>query len=190
MVLGTCASYTEANSSHSWPPVWPADWCLASPSCLTVTGEIIGSLSWTHQWRRKWQPTPVFLPGKLHGQRSLEGYRPRGHKVWATTEHTPMHKRPEASLGGSRQGFQLCGNHTSVSDKEFKSPIYKNHGVTQYLSSRELTSWFPFPGHSFFKERRNGRGWGGRTETGKYCFQWLYLKMLYEITLFDVGRAR
>ena len=27
-------------------------------------------------WRRKWQPTPVFLPGKSHGQRSLAGYRP------------------------------------------------------------------------------------------------------------------
>ena len=25
-------------------------------------------------WRRKWQPTPVFLPGKFHGQRSLVGY--------------------------------------------------------------------------------------------------------------------
>ena len=30
-------------------------------------------------WRRKWQPTPVFLPGKSHGQRSL-GYSPWGHK--------------------------------------------------------------------------------------------------------------
>ena len=28
-------------------------------------------------WRRKWQPTSVFLPGKFHGQRSLEGYRVR-----------------------------------------------------------------------------------------------------------------
>ena len=39
-------------------------------------------------WRRKWQPTPVFLPEKSHGQRSLEGYSPWGHKVghdWATT---------------------------------------------------------------------------------------------------------
>ena len=25
-------------------------------------------------WRRKWQPTPVFLPGESHGQRRLEGY--------------------------------------------------------------------------------------------------------------------
>jgi len=27
-------------------------------------------------WRRKQQPTPVFLPGESHGQRSLEGYNP------------------------------------------------------------------------------------------------------------------
>ena len=27
-------------------------------------------------WRRKWQPTPVLLPGKSHGQRSLVGYSP------------------------------------------------------------------------------------------------------------------
>ena len=31
-------------------------------------------------WRRKWQPTPVFLPGKSHGQRSLSGYSPWDHK--------------------------------------------------------------------------------------------------------------
>ena len=32
-------------------------------------------------WRRKWQPTPVFLPGESHGQRSLEGYSPWGQRV-------------------------------------------------------------------------------------------------------------
>ena len=31
-------------------------------------------------WRRKWQPTSVFLPGKSHGQRRLVGYNPWGHK--------------------------------------------------------------------------------------------------------------
>ena len=31
-------------------------------------------------WRRKWQPTPVFLPGECHGQGSLAGYRPWGRK--------------------------------------------------------------------------------------------------------------
>ena len=33
-------------------------------------------------WRRTWRPTPVFLPGKYHGQRSLEGYSPWGRNSW------------------------------------------------------------------------------------------------------------
>ena len=32
-------------------------------------------------WRRKWQPTPVLLPGKSHGQRTLVGYSPQDRKV-------------------------------------------------------------------------------------------------------------
>ena len=37
-------------------------------------------------WRRKWQPTPVFLSGKSHGQRSLVGYSPWGCQESDTTE--------------------------------------------------------------------------------------------------------
>ena len=37
-------------------------------------------------WRRKWQPTPVFLPEKSHGQRSLAGYHPKGRKDSDMTE--------------------------------------------------------------------------------------------------------
>ena len=42
-------------------------------------------------WRRKWQPTPVLLPGESHGCRSLVGYSPRGRKESDTTErlHIP-----------------------------------------------------------------------------------------------------
>ena len=36
-------------------------------------------------WRRKWQPTPVFFPGKSNGQRGLVGYNPWGHKESDTT---------------------------------------------------------------------------------------------------------
>ena len=42
-------------------------------------------------WRRKWQPTPVFLPGKFHGWRSLVGYSPWGHKESDTTEQLHFH---------------------------------------------------------------------------------------------------
>ena len=37
-------------------------------------------------WGRDWQPTPVFLPGESHGQRSLVGYTPWGRKESDTTE--------------------------------------------------------------------------------------------------------
>ena len=39
-------------------------------------------------WRKEWQPTPVFLPGKSHGQWSLVGYGPQDHKELDTTEVT------------------------------------------------------------------------------------------------------
>ena len=39
-------------------------------------------------WRRKWQPTPVFLPGKSHGQRSLAGCSPWGPAESDTTRVT------------------------------------------------------------------------------------------------------
>ena len=41
----------------------------------------IPSLGWEVPCRRAWQPTPVFLPGESHGQRSLAGYSPRGRRV-------------------------------------------------------------------------------------------------------------
>ena len=43
-------------------------------------------------WRRKWQPTPVFLPGKSHRQKSLAGYSPWGRKESDTTEQLNNNK--------------------------------------------------------------------------------------------------
>ena len=40
------------------------------------------SIEWI--WRRKWQPTPVLLPGESLGQRSLVGYSPGGRRVGHT----------------------------------------------------------------------------------------------------------
>ena len=38
-------------------------------------------------WQKKWQPIPIFLPGKSHGQGRLGGYSPRGSRESDTTEH-------------------------------------------------------------------------------------------------------
>ena len=59
-----------------------------SIGCLPRSG-VTGSLDTSaacNRWRRAWQPTPVLLPGESHGQRSLEGYSPCGHKESDTTE--------------------------------------------------------------------------------------------------------
>ena len=48
-------------------------------------------------WRRKWQPTPVFLPGESQEQRSLVGYSPWCHKESDTTEWLP-HSLPHFTL--------------------------------------------------------------------------------------------
>ena len=60
--------------------------------CLSTTRETrfdpwVGKIP----WRRKWQSTPVLLPGKAHGQRSLVGYSPWGHKELDTTEWLHIH---------------------------------------------------------------------------------------------------
>jgi len=48
----------------------------------------VGKLS----WRRKQQPTLVFLPGESHGQRSLAGYSPWGRKVRHDLATKPVHQ--------------------------------------------------------------------------------------------------
>ena len=49
-------------------------------------------------WRRKWQPTPVFLPGKSHGQSSLAGYSLRGRKESDTTEQLTRYLTPNSAF--------------------------------------------------------------------------------------------
>ena len=63
------------------------------PACQCRRLKSHGFDSWVGKipWRRKWQPNPVFLPGKSHGQRSLAGYSPWGCKESDTTEHTHTH---------------------------------------------------------------------------------------------------
>ena len=59
-----------------------------------------GFNSWVRKipWRRKWQPTPVFLPGESYGQRSLVGYSPWGCREKDMTEQACMLRWNAASL--------------------------------------------------------------------------------------------
>ena len=52
-----------------------------------------GSILWVGKipWRRKWQPSPILVPGKSQGPRSLVGYSPWGRKESDTTEGLHFH---------------------------------------------------------------------------------------------------
>ena len=84
------------HSWHSTPVIvpFPLPWWLSGKesTCQCRRGRFnpwVGKIP----WRRKWQLTPVFLPGKFHGQRSLVGYSPCGHKESDTTEWACTHAK-------------------------------------------------------------------------------------------------
>ena len=65
-------------------------WCSGKEStCQCRRCKRCGFDPWIKKtaWSRKWQSTPVFLPGKSHGQRSLAGYSPWDHKESDMTEY-------------------------------------------------------------------------------------------------------
>ena len=63
------------------------------PGCQCRRHKRHGFNPWVRKipWRRKWQPTPEFLPGKSRGQRSLVGYSPWGHTESDLTEQAHVH---------------------------------------------------------------------------------------------------
>ena len=77
------------------PITWSSQVALVVKNPPANAGDTrdMGSIaeSETFPWRRTWQPTPVFLPGGSHGQRSLEGYSPWGCKESDMTEALSMH---------------------------------------------------------------------------------------------------
>ena len=74
-------------------------------------------------WRRAWQPTPVFLPGEFHGQRSLAGYSSWGCRV----RHSISTKHTSGSL------CHLSISHTSLGHS------YHHAGKNTFRDSTNLT---------------------------------------------------
>ena len=88
----------KAMATHSSTLAWKIPW-MEKPGRLQSTGSLRVRHDWATSlslftfmhWRRKWRPTPVFLPGESHGWRSLVGCSPRGRKESDTTELLHFH---------------------------------------------------------------------------------------------------
>ena len=116
-------------------------------------------------WRRKWQPTPVFLSAEFHGQRSLAGYSPWGHKRarhdWATKQypfgghHESAHFVTMTSIANqSQSSFLLSLDLASGSFSTLLSISYYQairadpNSKSSQISARSLL--FPFSRFFFF----------------------------------------
>ena len=90
-----CAASEKAMATHSSTLAWKIPWMgvpdgLQSMGLLGVGHDLATSLyffTFMH-WRRKWQPTPVFLPGESKGWGSLVGCHLWGRTESGTTEAT------------------------------------------------------------------------------------------------------
>ena len=58
------------------------------PANARDIGDVVWSLDGEDPLKEEMEPTPVFLPGESHGQKSLVGYSPQGHKESDMTEAT------------------------------------------------------------------------------------------------------
>ena len=87
-------------------------WWLSGKESACNAEIWVRSLGWKMPWRRKWQPTPVTLPRKSHGQRSLAGCSPWDHKESDTTEQTHFHWDKTGTIIGKQwyKKIQLIGN--------------------------------------------------------------------------------
>ena len=95
-VISTCNIIIKSNRALWFPEnnkvsLLTVNLVAQTVKCLPTMWETwVGKIS----WRRKWQPTPILLPGKCHGWRSLVGYSSRGHKESDMTER--LHFQPKA----------------------------------------------------------------------------------------------
>ena len=80
-----------SSSSHTVVCIW-ASLVISGKESACDAGEN-GFNPWVGKipWRGEWQPTPVFLPGKFHGKRSLVGYSPWACREADTAEQLDTH---------------------------------------------------------------------------------------------------
>ena len=97
-------------------------------------------------WTRKWQLTPVFLPGKFHGQRSLVGYSPWGRKESDMTERLHFHFYSAYKL--NKQGDNIQSWRTPfpiLNQSNVPCPVLTIASWPAYRFLRRQVRWSAIP---------------------------------------------
>ena len=175
--------------------------CLKEPWEIMVTH--IHTTAWLikrwplwNSWRRKWQPTPVFLPGKPHWQRSLVGYSLRGHKELDMTEWLHCHFWNSSDLESKvgvmvrKESMRITGTSRVTRDQTpswlsgkveapwwglhpypLRTAPYLKSSLPRLSSAGPLISGSPLEGLSPWRTRPTGwrsreEGWWGASGKG------------------------
>ena len=148
-------------------------------------------------WRKEWQSTPVFWPGQFHGQRSLAGCSPWGHKESDMTEQKKVQKpqregkrvwrdwRDEVCQGSSKGDFKkqnkkedmrwdaeklrCCSMRSESESDSVVSHSLRPHSVHGILQAR-IVEWVSFP---FSRGTSQPREWAQISHTaGRFFTNW------------------
>ena len=105
-------------------------------------------------WRRKWKPTPVFLPGKFHRQRRLVGYSPWGCRVrhactqswlWVLRQGKAWNGAEKNEVGIEDKNCKEHGGHSSDCKPYIYSMFSEDYLLRRNRSERVLPFWFRSP---------------------------------------------
>ena len=136
---------------HSSALAWKIPWTeepgrLRSMQSLGVGHDWATSLSlftFMH-WRRKWHPTPVLLPGKSHGQRSLVDCGPWGHEESDTTERLHFHVSLSCIGEGNGNPLQCSWLENPRDEGAWWAAVCgvtRSHTLLKWLSSSSSFTW-------------------------------------------------
>ena len=126
----------KAIATHSSTLAWKIPW-TEEPGRLQSMGSLRVGHNWATslsvftfmRWRRKWQPTPVFLPEKSHGRRSLAVCSPKRWKESDMTEWLSMHPIITVIVNQHRQcriqPDKLCRSQKLFLDHHLRTPAWK-----------------------------------------------------------------
>ena len=124
-------------------------------------------------WRRKWQPTPVILPGKFHEQRSLAGYSPWGCKESGMTEQLSLTHREEKC-----EKVGIWGRRGSWNDKQYNIYLSVRSEVSFLIFLKQTCYQYKILKYFYFKiwifkcVLKEPQAWGAAnvfTETHQLC---------------------
>ena len=161
-LFSTETKFPSISVTYHGPAPRPSPKITLPAAFLRIVVHMPGSLFYTFSRRRQWKPTPVLLPGKSQGRRSLVGCSPWGHQELDTIERLHFHFSLSCTGEGNGNPLQCSCLENPRDSGAWWAAIY---GVAQ--SRTQLKQLSSSSSSSTFSHRAaQGERWRSREFTG------------------------